>query len=431
MRIPRDWFLLRTLFVCLASGVVIASARAEDPWLEVPEQHVHVNADDSAVLQSANVPTLVLHVGRQPSDVSYARISTRINAEIANIVSTQSAGTDGILCRFDLTRNPELSLKPGRNSVEVVFRDRWNEVHYASFLLQLPGGRGEATRRAATPGPIQSPSNRYALVIGVSKYKFDGRGIRNLPYADSDAARMRDALLSVHGGGVHQENMQVLLNEDATLENIKSALAALRAKTKPTDSVVLYLNLNGAYDPKEPDRKYLMAHDSDPGDMRNTALAVGDLISIASSPVDPARIVLLADTCHQRGIGVEGDESKLPHNFVNLYLAQAFAAAGQAALEASDVQQLSHDGANWGNGGVFTYFLAKGMAGAADANSDAIVTVEELFRYVERHVTDETFDKQVPLGATGKSAGLSVAGVRGPHKPETTPTVTRRPGAKL
>ena len=44
-----------------------------------------------------------------------------------------------------------------------------------------------------------------------------------------------------------------------------------------------------------------------------------------------------------------------------------------------ELQELGH--------GVFTYYLVRGLRGAADLNRDGIVTLQELYEYVEQQVT--------------------------------------------
>ncbi|MBI4254682.1 MAG: caspase family protein, partial [Candidatus Rokubacteria bacterium] len=36
--------------------------------------------------------------------------------------------------------------------------------------------------------------------------------------------------------------------------------------------------------------------------------------------------------------------------------------------------------------GIFTYYLVQGLRGAADANRDGIVSLQELYAYLEREV---------------------------------------------
>ena len=55
----------------------------------------------------------------------------------------------------------------------------------------------------------------YALIIGISNYKF----IRPLSYADKDAELFRDFMKSSGGGNLKEDNVFCLLNEDAKAAN--------------------------------------------------------------------------------------------------------------------------------------------------------------------------------------------------------------------
>jgi hypothetical protein len=377
-------------------------------WLEIPSQHLRVEANGAATLATGTVPLLNVHLGRQPQDVSYAKVTTRLNAEVANIVSTQRAAEEGIICSLDLERNPSFALRPGRNSVEVTYKDRWNAVHYASFMLQIPTEGSPFRRKHSYERPFAG-GRRFAVVIGVAKYKFGGSGLENLPYADSDADAFQKFL--IHAGGAPSENVQTLLNEDATLDNVKQALTGFLAAARPNDTVILYLNMHGAYDPSDPDRKYLLTYDSDPHDMANTALSVADLQNLLSDSVKSKHVVVLADTCHGNGIGVEVTVNARPDNLVNLYLARALQKEGLGSIEASDVHQMSHAGSQWNGGGAFTYYLIKGLSGKADSDGDGTVTAGELFTYVQMQVTKDTMDEQLPIAEDARSGNVALAGL--------------------
>ena len=47
--------------------------------------------------------------------------------------------------------------------------------------------------------------------------------------------------------------------------------------------------------------------------------------------------------------------------------------------------------------GVFTYYLLRGLKGAANANSDQIVTIRELYTYVHTKVREYTTNVQTPV----------------------------------
>jgi uncharacterized caspase-like protein len=46
---------------------------------------------------------------------------------------------------------------------------------------------------------------------------------------------------------------------------------------------------------------------------------------------------------------------------------------------------------------IFTHYLMRGLAGAADRNSDRQITAREIFDYVSRNVRSDTNDGQHPV----------------------------------
>jgi uncharacterized caspase-like protein len=62
--------------------------------------------------------------------------------------------------------------------------------------------------------------------------------------------------------------------------------------------------------------------------------------------------------------------------------------------------------------GVFSHFLIRGLKGEADANKDHIVSVTELFDFVESNVTDYTQYKQNPVISGNYDEHLPISTVR-------------------
>ena len=54
-------------------------------------------------------------------------------------------------------------------------------------------------------------SQTFAIILGISKYKY----VRPLTYADKDAEMFRDYLKSPAGGKLSDDNIFILLNEQA------------------------------------------------------------------------------------------------------------------------------------------------------------------------------------------------------------------------
>ena len=78
-----------------------------------------------------------------------------------------------------------------------------------------------ATKTAAQVSPpkprdttITGPQT-FAMIMGISKYKF----VRQLSFADKDAEMFRDFLKSPAGGGLKDDNIYFLENEQANESN--------------------------------------------------------------------------------------------------------------------------------------------------------------------------------------------------------------------
>ncbi len=390
------------------------AAQARRVWVEIPElgapaAHMEENdvlripASDAAI----HVGYFLIHLNRGSAEIAGATLSVRVNAVVANGVMTQRNFEDGVVCNVALLQNPSIALRPGRNSVEVTFRDRWNKPHYASFLIQVATGRAAEPGRA---GPVISAQRRYALVVGIAQYQAQGAGVNNLAYADSDARALREFLTSPRGGGYHGDDVVLLLNQDAVLEKLRSTLAQMIGRLGPKDLLVIYLNMHGGYDPSDPEHKYLLTYDSNPRSLRGTALPITELPETIAASGHARQVVVLADTCHSAEIGEGLSRITQSVNLVNQYLVEGLRTKGVSALEASDAGQLSLEGREWNDRGVFTHELIKGLGGEADRNHDGVVTASELFVYVRQAVLRDTMDRQMPLSDPNGAGNVALAG---------------------
>ena len=109
----------------------------------------------------------------------------------------------------------------------------------ASPAQQVPTRDLKTVGPAAKSAPVSIPRS-YALVIGVSQYK-------NLPesaqlaYPNRDAEDIYTTLISSEGGQFPAENVHKLINEKATIANIRQELEVwLPSVTKDDDRVLIY-----------------------------------------------------------------------------------------------------------------------------------------------------------------------------------------------
>ena len=289
-----------------------------------------------------------------------------------------------------------------------------------SIVVEAEDKAGSRTRVSVPvftkkPGVMTPAGGRkYALIIGISKYKNNSQGIPNLEYADVDARSIYQFLQQPAAGGFLPENMLLLSNEQATIAKIREALTSFIAKASANDLLLIFFAGHGAPDPSAPQNLYVIAHDTSVTDMAETALAMPDLYADTSSRTPRSkRVVLLLDTCHSAGLSTEMTRA-LSNNLANLYLEKLlYQEEGRAIITSSDVNELSRESQKWGNGhGVFTYYLLEGLKGSADTNQDHLVSVGELFRYVRQKVRLDTKFQQNPRMLIGENENLALAVAR-------------------
>jgi hypothetical protein len=410
--------MLALLGIVLLWPATGADLGVEPITLEVPQFQLQMEPDSAAVIASADVDQLLIHLTKRPSQITPGSIFTKVNTDAANIIMTTTTLADGILCKLDLGHRAGFQLRKGRNSVEIAFTDTQTRIHYASFLLQTAEDAATASTGARGPVkripiiPERAAADRYAVVVGISHYSDPSGGLTNLQFADRDARDFRDFLFSPDGGSFPKDNVRLLLNEDATSQNVRSALFTFLTKAQAQDEVVLYIAGHGAADPNDPRNLYLLTYDTKLEDMGGTAFPMWQLQDVFTRVLKAKRVVTFADTCHSYGFSGERGRGKKTNNLVNQYLAHYANDADRAVITASDISQLSYEGDKWGGGhGVFTYYLLKGLKGEADFNKDGTVTAGELFAYIHDNVDKATEGGQSPMALPGLAEHLPLSGV--------------------
>jgi hypothetical protein len=104
--------------------------------------------------------------------------------------------------------------------------------------------------------------------------------------------------------------------------------------------------------------------------------------------------VLLTDACHSGAISPE-DTQNLNHALSDLNQSLFSLTASrdrERSFESPDLE---------GGHGVFTYYVVKGLEGAADSSHDGIVTADELAEYVRTNVREATGGHQNPTSDRG------------------------------
>jgi uncharacterized caspase-like protein len=273
-------------------------------------------------------------------------------------------------------------------------------------------------RRREAAVSQQFKGRKYAVVIGVSKYRYPGDGLNNLEYADADARSIRDFLKRPEGGNFAAGDILYLENHEATILGVRTALQRFLPKAGPDDLIFLFIASHGAPDPYDPRNLYFLVHDTKLADMPNTALPMSELQELMDNNVRAQRIIVLVDACHSAGISgktlVTGRQlEQTENNIFNLYAANLFREAGRAVLTSSDVNEISRESDKWGGGhGLFTWALLEGLRGEADINRDHLITAGELFDFVSNRVRIETAFRQNPRALPGLNKDFPLAVAR-------------------
>ena len=264
----------------------------------------------------------------------------------------------------------------------------------------------EAIALASAATPAAEGGKTYAVLIGISQYQKLPKETW-LQYADADAKTFHEFLQSPRGGALQSANVVLLANEKATTAAIRNAFQTfLKAQAGKSDSVIILMAAHGTVETPGSKGAFVVTYDTDPQDLTSTALPmaeVQDLVQTGLSRV--GRVTLLADICRAGTIG------SIRSTTVNSAVERLGEAEGEIlGLMASRPKELSHEGPQYGGGhGAFSYYLLKGLNGAADKNNDGIVDVNEAIEYVRREVAEGTADKQHPrdFGTASSTAPLS------------------------
>jgi tetratricopeptide (TPR) repeat protein len=262
---------------------------------------------------------------------------------------------------------------------------------FLALLLQIAAvDAGQSAARTALP----DGRTRWALIVGVSRYKFLPPAAQ-LQYPDNDAEEVARFLRSPQGGALDAAHMRVLTNENATVAAIRGALTTwLPRVVGPNDIVYLFIAGHGVL--AEQNAGYFVAHDSDPQNLHATGLAFDEVNQALNDRVHADLIVLMADACHAGGVGWASDPATPSR------AQDAIAAIGRddrsfLKLLASRPSEQSFEDRRWDGGhGVFTYALLRGLHGDADRERDGVVRAGELIDFVSKVVPDQTKAAQNP-----------------------------------
>ena len=359
---------------------------------------------------------------RQPKNlpviaIGYPKDGTSVDSEYVSLFGV--AEHEKGISKFEILLNDKPIVSKDQRNVQLVPKGQKRiefseKVHLREgqnkIVILAQSEDGLTNQKILSVHLAKKREEVYGVVIGINKYK----NLPSLKYAVNDAREFYRYLVEVNQ--VPKDHIWLLLDEDATLEKLKSTLGTLlRQSAGKDDTVIIFLAGHGAtdQDPNSPDgdglEKYILPYNADPKDLYATAMPMSEIARIFQR-INSERLVFISDTCYS---GASGGRTILAGraraNVSGAFLERISQGKGRVILTASDANELSVEKDELKHG-VFTYYLLEGLRGKADLDGDGVITVDEIYRYVSMKVPMATGQNQHPV-KKGETIGQIVLGV--------------------
>ena len=349
--------------------------------------------------------------------VAYPKDGITIDSEFINLFGV--AEHEKGISKFEIVvNNKPVSLKDSRGlqitpkdkkRIEFSERIRLREEQN-TILLLAESSEGAKSQKTISVRLEKKREEVYAVVIGINKYK----NLPSLKYAAQDAQDFYRYLVEVNQ--VPKDHIWLLLDEEATLDKLRSALGTLlRRSAGKDDTVIIFLAGHGATETDTSSldgdglEKYILPHNADPNDLYSSAMPMSEIARIFQR-ISSERLVFISDTCYSGASGGRTiSRAGTRANVSGAYLERLLQGKGRVILTASDSNELSVEKDELKHG-VFTYYLLEGLRGKADLDGDGVITVDEVYRYVSMKVPPATNQSQHPV-KKGEITGQIILGV--------------------
>ncbi len=252
----------------------------------------------------------------------------------------------------------------------------WENGEPVKVIFEEQGAPGEMASRGDDFDPQVKV---WAVVVGASQYYH----MRSLRYTDDDAYQLFAFLKSPAGGALPDEQIRLLIDEDANLRNIIGAMRTSFLKADENDVVLFYFSghgIQGAFLPVDFDGFNNRLHHEDIRNLLDNSRAKHKIV--------------IADACHSGSLFAQRQPA---HELLDkFYTAFENVAGGTALLLSSKGEEYSMEDGGL-RSGVYSHFLVRGLKGAADADRSGIVTVQEIYNYTFENVMEYTGSIQHPI----------------------------------
>lgn len=221
----------------------------------------------------------------------------------------------------------------------------------------------------------------FALIIGINEYK----NLPNLEYAVNDAKSIREVLIK--NFNYKEENIKMLVDKQATHENIMNEFYNLINETLVNDSVLIFFAGHGSTYPSiDKDKGFLVPYDGAETKM-NTLIGWDRLIS-DSELIKAKHVFFIMDACYSGLALLRANPSKR-------FLKDMVRRQARQVLTAGKSDQTVKDSGAQTNNSIFTGYLLKALNGEAKTDQ-GVICASSVMNYVYNMVANDPKSRQTP-----------------------------------
>jgi len=212
---------------------------------------------------------------------------------------------------------------------------------------------------------------KYVIAIGINDYSY----FPSLRFAKADAMGVAELYNKTFAD---RANITVLLDKEASKNNILNSLNQIVDKSKPNDQVVIFFAGQGI---TSKGTGYIIPSDSQPEQIETTAISM-QIVGELFKKIQAEQTLMVVDACYSGAFDV------LRHRglTINKEIKKLSSGKGKVVITAGTSEQAVAERADLGHG-LFTYYLLKGLSGEADFHQNGFVTVTELFYYLQETIS--------------------------------------------
>ena len=236
----------------------------------------------------------------------------------------------------------------------------------------------------------------YLLSVGINKYKEPS--VPNLKYARSDAETMVELFKKQEGILYEKVETKLLLDEQATRENIVNARYEFLDNASAVDTIVIFFAGHGVRDVKG--NYYFLCYDATFDKPAIRGLGYDEIKTKLISGLPSKQVLLLFDSCHSGAIGRGDVIAEEIRSALEGFLKEGVIVISAATAMGYAIEKEGH--------GIFTYAIKEGLKNSkADRNNDKKISAKELYFYIASETIKLSDKFQHPTGPNPDKVGLS------------------------